>query len=82
MSSFRYILVTLLKILVVISLVIILFVVGTMIGYGLKTYFKAVNKSQLTIVHRLFFFLNIYFILCYNNKSKIMKEWDGRCKQP
>ena len=35
MSSFRYILVTLLKILVVISLVIILFVVGTMIGYGL-----------------------------------------------
>ena len=34
MSSFRYILVTLLKILVVISLVIILFVVGTMIGYG------------------------------------------------
>ena len=35
MSSFRYILVTLLKILVDISLVIILFVVGTMIGYGL-----------------------------------------------
>ena len=38
MSSFRYILVTLLKILVVISLVIILFVVGTMIGYGLIGY--------------------------------------------
>ncbi|MBP2097907.1 DNA-directed RNA polymerase subunit beta [Enterococcus rivorum] len=34
MSSTRYIVVTLLKILVVIALVIILFVAGTMIGYG------------------------------------------------
>ncbi|MFD1899302.1 DNA-directed RNA polymerase subunit beta [Enterococcus termitis] len=34
MSSTRYIIVTLLKVLVVISLVIILFVVSTMIGYG------------------------------------------------
>lgn len=34
MSSNRYIIVTLLKIFVVISLTIILFVVGTMIGYG------------------------------------------------
>lgn len=34
MSSTRYIIVTLLKILIVISLVIILFVAGTMIGYG------------------------------------------------
>ncbi|GGC78565.1 DNA-directed RNA polymerase subunit beta [Enterococcus sp. DIV0242_7C1] len=34
MSSTRYIIVTLLKVLVVISLVIILFVAGTMIGYG------------------------------------------------
>ena len=35
MSSTRYIVVTLLKILVVISLIVILFVTGTMIGYGL-----------------------------------------------
>ncbi|MGK0550766.1 DNA-directed RNA polymerase subunit beta [Enterococcus faecalis] len=35
MSSSRYIVITLLKILVVIALVIILFVVGTMIGYGM-----------------------------------------------
>ncbi|WP_086350301.1 DNA-directed RNA polymerase subunit beta [Candidatus Enterococcus clewellii] len=35
MSSTRYIIVTLLKILVVISLVLILFVTGTMIGYGM-----------------------------------------------
>lgn len=35
MSSSRYIVVTLLKILVVIALVVILFVVGTMIGYGM-----------------------------------------------
>ncbi|MGC6768896.1 DNA-directed RNA polymerase subunit beta [Enterococcus sp. LJL128] len=35
MSSTRYIIVTLLKILVVISLVVILFVTGTMIGYGI-----------------------------------------------
>lgn len=35
MSSTRYIIVTLLKILVVISLVLILFVTGTMIGYGI-----------------------------------------------
>lgn len=35
MSSTRYIIVTLLKILVVIALVIILFVAGTMIGYGM-----------------------------------------------
>ncbi|MTD41668.1 DNA-directed RNA polymerase subunit beta [Erwinia sp. CPCC 100877] len=34
MSSTRYIVVTLLKILVVIALVVILFVAGTMIGYG------------------------------------------------
>ncbi|EOH98873.1 hypothetical protein UAY_02142 [Enterococcus moraviensis ATCC BAA-383] len=34
MSSTRYIIVTLLKVLVVIALVIILFVAGTMIGYG------------------------------------------------
>lgn len=34
MSSTRYIVVTLLKILVVIALVIILFVAGIMIGYG------------------------------------------------
>jgi hypothetical protein len=34
MSSSRYIVVTLLKILVVIALIIILFVAGTMIGYG------------------------------------------------
>lgn len=35
MSSTRYIIVTLLKVLVVIALVIILFITGTMIGYGL-----------------------------------------------
>lgn len=35
MSSTRYIIVTLLKVLVVIALAIILFVTGTMIGYGL-----------------------------------------------
>lgn len=35
MSSSRYIVVTLLKILVVISLVVILFIFGTMIGYGM-----------------------------------------------
>lgn len=35
MSSTRYIIVTLLKILVVIALIIILFVTGTMIGYGI-----------------------------------------------
>lgn len=35
MSSTRYIIVTLLKILVVIALMIILYVTGTMIGYGL-----------------------------------------------
>lgn len=35
MSSTRYIIVTLLKVFVVISLAIILFVTGTMIGYGI-----------------------------------------------
>ncbi|AIM25258.1 DNA-directed RNA polymerase subunit beta [Melissococcus plutonius] len=35
MSPFRYIFITILKILTVIALVIILYVIGTMIGYSL-----------------------------------------------